>query len=259
MAFIIALGIIIVLLCSASVFRLIQPRSSGPRLSTHKKMRSEPVVAPYSKPSKAASFAKSAKVEPPKRKVIDDLAMDDFDDEFSVTPLEHELEEEVVVPVVKSAAPAAAPKIAPVLHVQIPEVIAVNLRALADKPYAGYELLQALLSSGMRFSNTGLFYRHEKKTGTGAVLFSLASCTKEGTFDLSAIGGFSCKGLILFMKPKEVQDPVKVFELMLETADQLIHDLGGEVLNDNQQLLVKEDVIATHEKLQRYAQACQAV
>ena len=257
MAFIIALGIIIVLLCSASVFRLIQPRSTGPRLSSNKKIRSEP-VASYSKPPKAASFVKPAKVEPPKRKVIDDLAEDDFsDDEFEVIPVERA--EDVVVPVTHSSAPAAAAKVAPVMHVQIPEVIAVNLRALAEKPYAGYELLQALLSSGMRFSNTGLFYRHEKKTGTGSVLFSLASCTKEGTFDLSAIGGFSCKGLILFMKPKEVQDPVKVFELILDTADQLIHDLGGDVLNDNQQLLIKEDVIATHEKLQRYAQACQAV
>ena len=255
MAFIIALGIIIVLLCSASVFRLIQPKNSGSRLTT-KKIRSEP-VASHSKPVKAASFVKPTRVEQPKRKVIDDLAEDDFgDDEFSVIPVEHEQDEEVIVPTAKSATPASTAKIAPVMHVQIPEVIAVNLRALADKPYAGYELLQALLSSGMRFSNTGLFYRHEKKTGTGAVLFSLASCTKEGTIDLSAIGGFSCKWLILFMKPKEVQDPVKVFELMLETADQLIHDLGGDVLNDNQQLLIKEDVIATHEKLQRYAQAC---
>ncbi len=55
------------------------------------------------------------------------------------------------------------------------------------------------------------------------------------------------------MKPKSVQNPVKVFELMLETADQLIQDLGGDVLNDDQQLLKKEDVLALHQDLQRYS------
>lgn len=244
MAFIIALGIIIVLLCSASVFKLIQPRAADSRKMPSRKVRSEP-VASYSKPVKSATVVKPAKVEPPKDDYIDDIIED-------VIPI-GSLDEEIVVPVKLSA-----PK-TPLVQVQIPDVISVNLRALIDNPYSGYELLQALLSAGMRFSNTGLFYRHEKKTGTGSVLFSLASCTKEGTFDLSAIGGFSCKGLILFMKPKEVQDPVKVFELMLETADQLIHDLGGDVLNDGQQLLKKEDVLQIHQQLQRYVQACQTV
>lgn len=235
MVFIIALGIIIVLLCSASVFKLIQPKKiSDSRNPSSKKIRSEPIAS--------ASY----KVAKPKYEVVKE--------EVVVEDVENFLEKEVL-PIIKLSAPLKPS----VSSVQIPDVISVNLRASTDKPYAGYELLQALLSAGMRFSNTGLFYRHEKKTGTGPVLFSLASCTKEGTFDLSAIGGFTCKGLILFMKPKEVQDPVKVFELMLETADQLIHDLGGDVLNDGQQLLKKEDVLAVHEKLQRYAHDCQTI
>lgn len=233
MAFIIALGIIIVLLCSASVFKLIQPKTSDSRKPSPKKIRNEPIAS--------ASY----KVAKPKYEVAKEEA---------VVEEENFIEDEVI-PVIKPSAPLKSS----VSSVQIPDVISINLRASPDKPYAGYELLQALLSAGMRFSNTGLFYRHEKKTGTGPVLFSLASCTKEGTFDLSAIGGFSCKGLILFMKPKEVQDSVKVFELMLETADQLIHDLDGDVLNDGQQLLKKEDVLAIHEKLQRYTHACQTI
>lgn len=142
--------------------------------------------------------------------------------------------------------------------VEIDEVISLNLCAAADKPYAGYELLQALLSCGMRFGSMNIFHRHQKKTGAGPILFSLASCTQEGTFDLAQMGAFSCKGLVLFMKPKILTNPTKVFELMLETADELISDLGGKVLNDKQQLLKKADVLRCHQQLSAYENSIKA-
>ena len=240
MAFIVALGIIILLLCSASIFRLIQPKQkSRPAQKTYH------YVKPSTHVVKAAASPKLH--HKPKRKVIDDLEEESEASMPNIKPVE------AVIPIHKPASVPAA-KVPPVF-VKVPEIISFHLRPLPDTSYAGYELLQALLSAGMRFGQSGLFHRHEKKTGTGPILFSLASCTKEGTFDLSGMGGFSCKGLILFMKPKEVQDSVKVFELLLETADQLIRDLGGDVLSEQQQLLKKEDVFAIHEKLQRYVHA----
>ena len=249
MAFIIALGVIIILLCSASIFRLIQPKTSGARKPdySHPPKKSSPPVK-MAQPQ-ASRTSKTV------RKVIDDIADDVYEEEEEAI-YDAPQEEPEVVPVISVTKTV---KVSPPTPIAIPDVISVHLRALPDKPYTGYELLQALLSGGMRFGQGGFFYRHEKKTGTGPILFSLASCTKEGTFDLSTMGGFSCKGLILFMRPKEVQEPVKVFELMLETADQLIHDLDGDVLNDRQQLLTKEDVLALHGRLQRYVHASQLV
>lgn len=231
MTFIIALGIIIVLLCSASVFKLMQPKNKAPNV---RKKKRAPAAAPGRHEYSATRHKK------PKHAPV------------------HE------TPAVSHKAPEGAPVMkAPELpvfdaqpvkpQVKIPDVISVNLYASDDKPYAGYELLQALLSCGMRFGAMNLFHRHEKKTGIGPVLFSLASCTKEGVFDLAKIGAFECKGLVLFMKPAQVDDPAAVYALLLETADQLINDLGGKVLNDKLQLLNKEDVIHTHQLLSYYS------
>lgn len=220
MTFIIALGVIIILLCSASVFKLMQPKQRPAKQQRHKRSNTK------KQPPAVTSKAKSATPKPQ------------------------------AAPVNQPAAPSKPAFVATHAdEVAVAELISLNLRAADDKPYAGYELLQALLSCGMRFGSMNIFHRHQKKTGAGPILFSLASCTQEGTFDLAQIGAFSCKGLVLFMKPKEVAQPAKVFELMLETADELISDLGGKVLNDHQQLLKKDDVLRCHQQLSAYEQA----
>lgn len=45
-----------------------------------------------------------------------------------------------------------------------------------------------------------IFHRYQQLSGNGPVLFSLASATKPGTFELSKIGGYACAGLTLLCK-----------------------------------------------------------
>lgn len=123
-------------------------------------------------------------------------------------------------------------------------IIMLYLMAPNGQPYNGYELLQALLSVGLRYGNMQIFHRYEQKTGRGDVLFSLASATKPGTFDLPKMGGFSCAGLALFLDINKVKDPRNAFDIMLETAGQLAEDLGGKVLDEQRQLLTKEKAVA---------------
>lgn len=117
------------------------------------------------------------------------------------------------------------------------ELIVVNVIARAGEVYAGYELLQALLSAGLRFGKMNIFHRHQESSGRGDILFSVASATNPGTFELSKMGGFSCSGLTLFLQFSGQKDLMKSFELMLETARQLTDDLGGEVLDQQRQPL----------------------
>lgn len=225
MTFIIALGVIIILLCSASVFKLMQPKDTPAKNSAKR----HPKKVETKKPKAAATVSRTTVTAP-----------------------------KAAAPAKPVAAPAPAAKPVAAARSTLPDVISLNLCADPDKPYAGYELLQALLSCGMRFGSQDMFHRHLKKTGAGPILFSLASCTKTGTFDLSEIGGFSCKGMVLFMEPKKVEAPVSVFQLMLETADQLIQDLGGKVLNAQQQLLKKDDALRIHQQLSAYEASVKA-
>lgn len=138
-----------------------------------------------------------------------------------------------------------------------PPVITFYVMAEEGRPFNGYELLQAILSVGARFGQHQIFHRHVERTGSGPVLFSIASAEKPGNFDLTEMGGFSTAGLSLFFCASDVDDPIEVYELMLQTSGQLIEDLGGNVLDEGHQLLTPTTVVNQRRALREYMQGQQ--
>lgn len=115
------------------------------------------------------------------------------------------------------------------------------LRAKGERQLAGYELLQTLLSVGLRFGEGHLFHRHQHLTGQGPVLCSVAAATSSGMFDLQNIGAFSVRGLCIFMQASG--NPTidsERFSIMLDTATQLSDDLDTHLLDDKRQPLTDE-------------------
>ena len=133
--------------------------------------------------------------------------------------------------------------------------IVLRIEALVERPFSGYELLQALLATGLRYGKMNIFHRHEQKTGRGDLLFSVASSIQPGTFDLQKMGGFSTKGLTLFFSTNKVKEPLKVFELMLNTAAQLAEDLGGRVLDEERQLLSKAKIVEISKWIRQFEES----
>lgn len=120
------------------------------------------------------------------------------------------------------------------------------LRAKGERQLAGYELLQTLLSVGLRFGEGHLFHRHQHLTGQGPVLCSVAAATPSGMFDLQNIGAFSVRGLCIFMQASgNPTIDTERFSIMLDTAKQLSDDLDAYLLDDMRQPL-------TNETLSRY-------
>ena len=78
-------------------------------------------------------------------------------------------------------------------------IILLRLMADVERPYRGYELLQALLSAGLRYDGRQkIFHRYAQPNGRGRCLFSLASVQSPGVFDMDTMGGYSCPGLVVF-------------------------------------------------------------
>ncbi len=102
-----------------------------------------------------------------------------------------------------------------------------------NRQLAGYELLQTLLSAGLRFGEGQLFHRHQYPNGQGPVLCSLAAATPSGLFDLQNMGAFSVRGLCLFMQASgNPTIDAERFEIMLDTASQLSEGLDAHLLDD---------------------------
>lgn len=123
------------------------------------------------------------------------------------------------------------------------DLLVISVLAQSGCHFAAYDLLQAITATGLRFGDMNIFHYREE----GEVLFSLASATEPGEFDLDHIGDFSCNGLTLFMNLREASDPQHAFELMLATAEQLAEDLEGE-LRAGHHTPWSEDILKQYEQ-----------
>lgn len=123
------------------------------------------------------------------------------------------------------------------------ETLMMFILAKENRQLAGYELLQTLLSSGLRFGEGHLFHRHQHANGQGPILCSLAAATSTGVFDLQNIGAFSVRGLCLFMHASGNRTiDAERLNIMLETAQQLSEGLNAHLLDESRQPLTEESL-----------------
>lgn len=108
-------------------------------------------------------------------------------------------------------------------------LIVMSVIAKPDNYFASYDLFQAISSTGMQFGEMNIFHFYSTTAQGRVTLFSLASATEPGEFDIDNMGDYSCAGLTLFMNVETVAEPERAFELMLKTAQQLADDLDGEL------------------------------
>ena len=122
------------------------------------------------------------------------------------------------------------------------ELLVISVTAKPGADFAGYDLLQAITATGMQFGSMNIFhYVKDSKT-----LFSMASATKPGEFDIDRMGAFACGGLTLFMNYREVPDAKYAFDLMVKTAEQLADDLDGE-LRAGQRIPLTQEILQQYE------------
>ena len=148
---------------------------------------------------------------------VDDAADDDETDELEADELEQDQLDE---------APAKPSK--------KPDFISIRLMAKTGQIFGGYNLLQFLLANRLDCGEMKLFHRFADENKKEK-LFSLASVNEPGDFELSKMNDFECDGLILYMHPGQHQNPLAVFDMMLETAYDLVHDLRGELMSGKNQ------------------------
>lgn len=130
------------------------------------------------------------------------------------------------------------------------EPLMMFLSAKDDKQLAGYELLQAILASGLRFGEGELFHRHQYTNGQGTIMFSLAAATDKGTFDLQNIGSFAVKGLCLYMhlsgNPSIDEER---FAILFDTAKSLSEDLDANLLDDRRKPVLDGNLNRYYQKI----------
>ncbi len=119
------------------------------------------------------------------------------------------------------------------------------------------EAVLALKRVGLTHGRYGIFHRMPEN-GDDEPIFSVASLTEPGSFDLANLQGSSIAGLSLFLALPGRDDPVTAFDTMVGFARDLAEDLDGILLDERgsswsiqRERYIREEIIEFHHQLSR--------
>jgi cell division protein ZipA len=98
--------------------------------------------------------------------------------------------------------------------------------------YQGKAISDAFAKAGLRYGSMDIFYAMDFQSNKE--LFSVANMHEPGTFP-EQMTYFETEGMILFMQPMAIDNPLEVYDKMVACADMLFVELGGEILDDKRQ------------------------
>jgi cell division protein ZipA len=131
------------------------------------------------------------------------------------------------------------------------QVIVINVVA-RDEIFNGPDLLHILLACDLRFGKMNIFHRYEQANGNGPVQFSMANSVEPGTFDLDQIDHFTTPGVCFFMSMPGPEQPIQAFEYMLETAQCLVANLNGEMLDESRSAMTSQTLEHYRQRLREF-------
>lgn len=142
----------------------------------------------------------------------------------------------------EAASPAAAaePPGGKLPRDEEPEVFMLNVVARDQRGFSGEDILHILLACDLRFGDMDFFHRHEFEAGRGAIQFSVANMMRPGVFDIDNMAQMETPGLVFFLTLPGPEDMMKAFDYMLETAQAVARNLGGDVLDESHSVLTNQ-------------------
>ncbi len=179
----------------------------------------------------------------PLENIDDSLIINTGNDDFDIVPLGSALDEDL------------APELDPVMadsdeyqpeqsvssgsHIDIPPVIQFSLVASANAGFNGEALIEAFQKVGLEYGSMKVFERLDELR---RVDFAVASMVEPGIFPESELKAFNSPGLVFFMQPGELENPLDIFEEFIQTINLLATELGGNILDQNRQPLSEETI-----------------
>ena len=121
-----------------------------------------------------------------------------------------------------------------------PEVFMVNVVSRDPNGFRGEDILHILLACDLRFGDMNFFHRHEQEAGRGPIQFSVANMIQPGVFDIDNMAEINTPGLVFFLTLPGPEDMMQAFDYMLETAQAVSRNLGGDVLDETRSVMTRQ-------------------
>jgi len=136
------------------------------------------------------------------------------------------------------------------------QVYSLNVVARAEEGFSGDDVLRTLLGCGLRFGDMDFFHLTEVAEGTPVIQFSVANMMQPGVFDLEGMETLATKGLMFFLTLPGPQEMTRAFDLMLQTAQTVAENLGGDVFDETRSVLTKQHVERLRQSIREFEAKC---
>ena len=122
------------------------------------------------------------------------------------------------------------------------EVLVLNVAARDGRVFSGDDLLQVLITSGLKFGDMNIFHKRLSKEHQGTVIFSVANMLNPGTFDLNNMDEFTTLGISFFLALPTPINNLDAFEQMLDVAQEIRATLGGDLKDDQRNVMTGQTI-----------------
>jgi len=136
------------------------------------------------------------------------------------------------------------------------QVYSLNVVARAEQGFSGDDVLRTLLGCGLRFGDMDFFHLSEIDEGAPTIQFSVANMMQPGVFDIDDMEALATKGLMFFVTLPGPADMTRAFDLMLQTAQTVAENLGGDVLDETRSVLTKQYVERARQAIREFEAKC---
>ncbi|GAA3585867.1 cell division protein ZipA [Marinobacter xestospongiae] len=132
------------------------------------------------------------------------------------------------------------------------EVIVINVLAKADSDFQGGALRKLFDACGLLHGDMGIYHRHESSDTRSPVQFSVANAVEPGTFSPADMAQQSTPGISFFMSLPGPSNALQAFDFMLETAQCVVHNLGGELKDERRSVMTGQTIEHCRQRIREY-------
>ncbi|MBR9869555.1 MAG: cell division protein ZipA [Gammaproteobacteria bacterium] len=132
------------------------------------------------------------------------------------------------------------------------EVLVINVLSPQDKPFEGVILKKLFEACGLEFGDLDIYHRHEGSDTTTPVQFSVASAVEPGTFRPEEMPALSTPGISFFMSLPGPTNALQAFEFMLETAQCVVRNMGGELKDERRSVMTPQTIEHCRQRIREF-------
>ncbi|MBW0146054.1 cell division protein ZipA [Marinobacter arenosus] len=132
------------------------------------------------------------------------------------------------------------------------EVVVINVLARSGEDFSGVALKKLFEACGLEYGDMDIYHRHEAADTTSPVQFSVANAVEPGTFKPADMPRLTTPGISFFMSLPGPTNGLQAFEFMLETAQCVVRNLGGELKDERRSVMTPQTIEHCRQRIREF-------